>query len=30
MIVTIKATVCFLYALTVTKPGKDTKRQIKT
>ena len=30
MIVTIKETVCFLYALTVMKQGKDTNRQIKT
>ena len=27
---TLKVTVCFLYALTVTKRGKDTNRQIKT
>ena len=30
MILTIKVTVCFLIALTVTKEGKDTKRQLNT
>ena len=30
MIDTIKTTVCFLLALTVTERGKDTNRQIKT